>query len=98
MALTGLALLLVLPGFALARLAESVGGPVVLGYVIFASFATYCIYWRDKRSAQAGQWRTPEATLHLAELLGGWPGAFLAQRVLRHKSAKVPYQWHTGSS
>jgi uncharacterized membrane protein YsdA (DUF1294 family) len=34
----------------------------------------------------------PEATLHLAELLGGWPGAFLAQRRLRHKCSKASYQ------
>jgi len=31
--------------------------------------------------------------LHLAELLGGWPGAFLAQRRLRHKCSKVSYQF-----
>jgi hypothetical protein len=29
--------------------------------------------------------------LHLLELLGGWPGAFLAQRRLRHKSSKGSY-------
>jgi uncharacterized membrane protein YsdA (DUF1294 family) len=26
------------------------------------------------------------------ELAGGWPGAFLAQRRLRHKCSKVSYQ------
>ena len=35
---------------------------------------------------------TPEAMLHLLELLGGWPAAWLAQRVLRHKSRKERYQ------
>ncbi len=30
--------------------------------------------------------------LHLAELLGGWPGAFAAQRRLRHKCSKGSYQ------
>jgi hypothetical protein len=34
----------------------------------------------------------PEARLHLLELLGGWPGAFLAQRRLRHKCSKHSYQ------
>ena len=40
----------------------------------------------------AGERRIPEQTLHLLEILGGWPAAFLAQRVLRHKSSKVSYQ------
>ena len=30
--------------------------------------------------------------LHLAELLGGWPAAFVAQRALRHKISKTSYQ------
>jgi uncharacterized membrane protein YsdA (DUF1294 family) len=34
-----------------------------------------------------------EANLHLLELLGGWPGAFLAQRRLRHKCSKGSYQF-----
>jgi uncharacterized membrane protein YsdA (DUF1294 family) len=34
----------------------------------------------------------PEAKLHIMELLGGWPGAFLAQRRFRHKCSKVSYQ------
>jgi uncharacterized membrane protein YsdA (DUF1294 family) len=56
------------------------------------STVTYFLYRHDKRQAQAEGWRTPESTLHLAELLGGWPGAFVAQRLLRHKSSKVSYQ------
>jgi len=28
----------------------------------------------------------------LLEFLGGWPAAFLAQRVLRHKIRKISYQ------
>ncbi len=34
-----------------------------------------------------------EAWLHVTELLGGWPGAFLAQRRLRHKVSKCGYQF-----
>ncbi len=30
--------------------------------------------------------------LHLLELLGGWPGAFLAQQVFRHKTRKLSFQ------
>jgi uncharacterized membrane protein YsdA (DUF1294 family) len=29
--------------------------------------------------------------LHLFELIGGWPGAFVAQRHLRHKCSKAAY-------
>ncbi|SFP84567.1 Uncharacterized membrane protein YsdA, DUF1294 family [Geopseudomonas sagittaria] len=57
-----------------------------------ASLLILALYWHDKRSARQGQWRTPENTLHAVELLGGWPGALLAQQVLRHKTRKVSYQ------
>ena len=46
----------------------------------------------DKAAAQAGRWRTSEATLHLLALAGGWPGALLAQHWLRHKSAKRAFR------
>jgi uncharacterized membrane protein YsdA (DUF1294 family) len=38
-------------------------------------------------------WRTPEMLLHLLELAGGWPGAWVARRRLRHKSSKISYQF-----
>lgn len=34
----------------------------------------------------------PEKVLHATEILGGWPGALLAQQVFRHKTRKVSYQ------
>jgi len=37
--------------------------------------------------------RLCEGRLHLLELLGGWPGALLAQRRLRHKCSKGSYQF-----
>ncbi|MBB5863388.1 DUF1294 domain-containing protein [Xanthomonas sp. 3058] len=49
-------------------------------------------YRGDKRAAQRGRQRTPEATLHLIALLGGWPGALLAQQLFRHKSSKATFQ------
>ena len=64
----------------------------VIGYLSAISLLTYYTYRRDKRCAQLGNWRTPETTLHLMEFLGGWPAAFLAQRVLRHKIRKISYQ------
>ena len=55
------------------------------------SVLTFITYWLDKRKAQAGHWRTPESTLQFMALLGGWPGALLAQRYLRHKSQKLAF-------
>lgn len=65
---------------------------VVLGVYLAMSGVTFAVYVRDKRAARMRRARTPESTLHLLELLGGWPGAFLAQRIIRHKNAKTRYQ------
>jgi len=46
-------------------------------------------YYRDRHAARLGRPRTPEVTLHILELLGGRPAALLAQRLIRHKNAKV---------
>lgn len=55
------------------------------------SLIAFLAYYLDKRAARLDRPRTPEATLHVLELLGGWPGALLAQRLIRHKNAKVGY-------
>lgn len=52
----------------------------------------YCAYRKDKKHARTQQWRTPESTLHIYELFGGWPGGLIAQRKLRHKNKKLSYQ------
>ena len=57
-----------------------------------ASVVAFGVYWYDKQQAKNGQWRTPEKVLHGVELLGGWPGALVAQQVFRHKTRKVSYQ------
>lgn len=59
---------------------------------IIACIVTYMAYAADKHFAQSNRWRIPEANLHLLELLGGWPGALIAQRVLRHKTRKASYR------
>ena len=45
----------------------------------------------DKRAARLGRWRVPEASLHFIELLGGFPGTLIGQRVFRHKRRKRRY-------
>ena len=82
--------LLVLPVLALLRL--PVDAWLSAAYALCASLVTYAVYRHDKARAEARGWRVPEATLHVLELIGGWPGAFLAQRRLRHKIAKRSYQ------
>ena len=64
---------------------------VALAYPLVSLFS-FCQYWLDKQHAQKGRWRTPENSLHIAELLGGWPGALVAQQVFRHKTRKASFQ------
>ncbi len=56
------------------------------------SVLTYAMYAADKAAAQADRRRTPEDSLHLVSVIGGWPGALIAQRVLRHKSQKRSFR------
>jgi uncharacterized membrane protein YsdA (DUF1294 family)/cold shock CspA family protein len=56
-----------------------------------ASIITYGCYSRDKTAAQNAGRRTPELTLHLMSLVGGWPGALIAQVLLRHKTRKPSF-------
>lgn len=85
-------LLLVAPGWAVYR---SLGANFALyaaGGLTAISLLTFGLYGFDKRRATRAGERTPEAALHVLELLGGWPGAFLAQRFFRHKTVKVRFQ------
>ena len=85
-----LASLLVLPGVAL----QKAGTDFLFAgaYALVMGLVSYGFYALDKRRARAKARRISEAGLHLTELLGGWPGAFLAQRRLRHKVSKQGYQ------
>ena len=74
---------------------------VYLGYLPFALFGVYLFisavtfaeYALDKSAAKKNRWRTSENTLHMLSLIGGWPGALAAQRILRHKNKKYSFQW-----
>lgn len=65
---------------------------VILGVYFAASILTFFAYAIDKSAAQNNRWRTQESTLHLFGMVGGWPGALLAQKTIRHKSKKEEFQ------
>ncbi|MCX7086466.1 MAG: cold shock and DUF1294 domain-containing protein [Methylococcales bacterium] len=66
---------------------------IALGGYYIASIVTFITYAVDKSAAKNNQWRIPESTLHLFALIGGWPGALIAQRLLHHKSKKPSFKF-----
>jgi uncharacterized membrane protein YsdA (DUF1294 family)/cold shock CspA family protein len=84
--------LLIAPGIAALRVTGKNESWFLAGWYALASAATFAVYVFDKRRAKSGGWREPETMLHLSELAGGWPGAFLAQQHLRHKCSKLSFQ------
>lgn len=68
------------------------GLPIFIA-VAYASMSLLALaaYAIDKTAAHSGRRRVPENTLHLFSLLGGWPGALVAQQWLRHKSVKASF-------
>lgn len=63
-----------------------------LAAYLAVSVISFLMYRSDKRSAREAGQRIPENLLHLSELLGGWPGALIAQQRFRHKTRKASYQ------
>ncbi|MGC4075306.1 MAG: DUF1294 domain-containing protein [Nibricoccus sp.] len=86
-----LLLLLVAPALAIHRLSLRFDALLLVIIAVVLSATTYFVYWWDKHKARTGGWRTAETTLHFLELIGGWPGAFIAQRRLLHKCSKVSF-------
>lgn len=56
------------------------------------SIVTYAYYGQDKANAESGERRMPEMSLQMLSLLGGWPGALIAQQRYRHKTVKASFQ------
>lgn len=86
--------LLVIPAFASVWLYVASRWPVnpmVPAVYIGLSLLAFLAYAVDKSAAIKGRWRTPEKTLHLLSVAGGWPGALLAQQLLRHKCSKPSF-------
>jgi uncharacterized membrane protein YsdA (DUF1294 family)/cold shock CspA family protein len=66
---------------------------LILGIYLLTSVLAYVAYGMDKAAAESRRWRTPENTLHFFGLVGGWPGALVAQQRLRHKTSKTSFQF-----
>lgn len=91
----GAALIFVALFFAAVCASVVMTGLPLLVPVVYAlmSLVTFAIYAKDKYAARKGRWRTPEASLHMLALMGGWPGALVAQGKLRHKSKKTSFRF-----
>lgn len=66
--------------------------PLVAVIYVAVSIVCFVMYAIDKAAAKAGRWRTSENTLLLLGLACGWPGAMLAQTLLRHKANKASFK------
>ena len=66
--------------------------PAVPVVYLVASVVAFLLYGLDKAAARGGRRRTSERALHVLGIIGGWPGALIAQAVFRHKSQKPQFQ------
>jgi len=64
----------------------------VVAALVALNGVTVLAYALDKRAARRGTRRVSERTLLTLGLAGGWPGAILAQRRLRHKTRKKSFR------
>jgi uncharacterized membrane protein YsdA (DUF1294 family)/cold shock CspA family protein len=91
----GTATYFVIPAFLVVYLVASFLWHVpgwVPGVYVGASVLTFVIYAADKSAAVANSWRVSESILLALGLVGGWPGAIVAQQVLRHKTSKASFR------
>ena len=86
-----LAFIVLFTAFVLER---SLNGFLPLWYIFIylgANLVVFLYYYQDKTSAIKNDWRTKESKLHWLSLLGGWGGAYIAQKLFRHKHKKASF-------
>jgi uncharacterized membrane protein YsdA (DUF1294 family) len=64
---------------------------IYVGSILSLSVVSFLAYAVDKRFAREDRRRISERTLHTLDLLGGWPGGWLARRTLHHKTRKTSF-------
>ena len=87
--------LLVIPAFLFIAAAVALSTEVSPAWFVVygvASLACFIGYAIDKRAAEQKQWRVSETILLMVGLVGGWPGAILAQEMFRHKTKKLSFR------
>ena len=65
---------------------------IVFAVIAFMSIVAFILYGVDKKKAQKGAWRIPEAVLLGWGFFGGACGALCAMKAFRHKT-KHWYFW-----
>ncbi|MBY9067730.1 DUF1294 domain-containing protein [Hyphomonas sp. WL0036] len=87
--------LLVIPAFLFIATAVALNAQISqLWFAVYgiASVVTFIGYGLDKRAAKQNEWRISETILLMLGLVGGWPGAIVAQELFRHKTKKLYFR------
>lgn len=60
-------------------------------YFVLINIITCILYGIDKKKAEKGKWRVPEATLLLFAAIGGSLGALYGMKHYHHKTKKIKF-------
>lgn len=59
---------------------------IIFYIYLLGSIAAFCQYWLDREAEANGKKRIRTLSFHVVAALGGWPGALLAQKMLKHRN------------
>lgn len=77
--------------YSLAELRWQLSRRVGAAYLLLSLFCLVLFAW-DKAAARGGRRRIAENQLLFWSMLGGWPGALIAQAVFHHKINKTSFR------
>ncbi len=63
----------------------------LMEYLILINLVTFLVFAVDKKRAQRGRWRIPEAWLFGLSFFGGSFGGLLSMYIMRHKTSKINF-------